>query len=353
MIDTSGVKPPKIIALDEEGFFILAGDVRLADPLEGKSLLKNLFMDERGGCWTTWDGETLLVEPFDKPLVAQQIEKTATEIYLLAHYGYQTPIRLDSLCLDDWDRFHGLTQNNIPFVMSRKAQAEFFNLLDEFDDDSFTLWGKKYSTPPFYLDDSEASKTQFWTQRYSAQIKMNNNQAPWDLGAAHPALDAILPQIKINKCRILNLGCGRGHDAAYFAKLGHVVTGVDFSETAIQQAKEHYGSRTNLQWAVGDALSAKGFPPADLIFEHTLFCAIEPSKRKNLIQQWKRTLDERGHILGIFFVHPQRRGPPYGGSEWELRELLEKDFRLLFWKRWAFSPERRHGQELVVYAQKK
>jgi SAM-dependent methyltransferase len=338
---------PKIIALDEEGFFILAGGVRLTDPGEGTSLLQNLFMDERGGCWTTWDNETLLVEPFDKPLVGQQIEKTSNELFLLAPYGYKAVIRLESLCLDDWDRFHGLTKNNIPFVLSRKAQAEFFNCLEEFADDSFTLWGKKYPTPSFYINDSELSKTQFWTQKYS------DSQPPWDLGAAHPALDAILPQIKINKCRILNLGCGRGHDAAYFAKLGHVVTGVDFSETAIQQAKDHYGSRNNLQWAVGDALSTKGFPPVDLIFEHTLFCAIEPSKRKTLIQQWKRTLDERGHILGIFFVHPQRRGPPYGGSEWELRELLEKDFRLLFWKRWAFSPEKRHGQELVVYAQKK
>lgn len=338
----------KSIALDEEGFFVLANDVRLSDPAEGKALLQSLSMDEHGACWTRWDGETLLVEPFDKPLVAQQVHKTSKQILLIAPYGYQIPIRLETLCLDDWDRFHGLAENNIPFVLSRKAQAEFFNCVDEFDDDSFTLWGQKYSTPPFYLNDSDVSKTQFWTQKYTEP-----QAARWDLGSAHPALDAVLPQIKINKCRILNLGCGRGHDAAYFAKLGHVVTGVDFSETAIQQAQEKYGSSQNLQWAVGDALSAKPFSPVDLIFEHTLFCAIEPVKRKNLVQQWKRSLDERGHILGVFFVHPQRRGPPYGGSEWELRELLEKDFRLLYWKRWPLSPERRHGTELIIYAQKK
>ncbi len=338
--------PTKIIALDEEGFFILAGDVRLTDPHEGRALLQNLSIDDHGGCWTTWDGETLLVEAFDKPLVAQQIEKTASALHLIAPYGYQTAIRLDSLCLDSWDRFHGLTQNNIPFVLSRKAQAELFSVADDFDDDGITLWGKHYATPPFYFQSTDLNETSFWTERYS------HNTTPWDLGQHHPALDAILPQIKINKCRILNLGCGRGHDAAYFSKLGHVVTGVDFSETAIQQAKERYGSAPNLQWAVGDALS-KEFSPVDMIFEHTLFCAIAPTKRKNLVQQWKRALDERGHLLGIFFVHPKRRGPPYGGSEWELRELLEKDFRLLFWKRWAFSPERRQGTELVVYAQKK
>jgi SAM-dependent methyltransferase len=338
---------PKIIALDEEGFFILAGGVRLGDLREGKLLLQNLSMDEYGGCWTTWDGETILVEPFDKPLVAQQIEKTASEVYLLGAYGFRTAIRLETLCLDDWDRFHGLTQEDIPFVFSRKAQAEFFNAVDDFEDDSFTLWGQKYPTPPFYIDDDTAGETPFWSQKYS------DSQVPWDLGAAHPALNAILPQIKINKCRILNLGCGRGHDAAYFSKLGHVVTGVDFSETAIEQAKTRYGTSANLNWIVGDAFSPKGFPPVDLIFEHTLFCAIQPSQRKKLIQQWKRSLDDRGHLLGIFFVHPQRRGPPHGGSEWELREMLEKDFRLLFWKRWAFSPKGRHGKELVIYAQKK
>ena len=92
---------------------------------------------------------------------------------------------------------------------------------------------------------------------------------------------------------------------------------------------------------------------ADIIFEHTLFCAIAPEKRKELVRVWKNSLSDAGYLLGIFFVMPKRSGPPYGGSEWELRELLEPHFRLMYWKRWLHSPPRRQGTELVVFAQKR
>lgn len=326
----------------------MSDGIRLTDDTEGKKLLSRIKVDDNGGVWTDWDSVTMTVEPFDKPYVAQQIEKIDKKFFILLPYGFRCEVVLTSFCLDPWDRFHGLTVTNVPFVFTRKAQAEFFNIVDEFDDDSFTVDGKTYSTPDFYIENNEITQTNFWTEKYSA------DEAPrWDLNQHHPAIEAILPQIKINKCRILNLGCGRGHDAAYFARLGHVVTAVDFSDLAISQAQKKYAPLPNLTWQVGDALDPQGFPPSDLIFEHTLFCAISPKKRKTLVQQWKRSLDERGHLLGIFFVHPKRGGPPYGGSEWELRELLEKDFRLLYWKRWPLSPAHRIGTELVIYAQKK
>jgi SAM-dependent methyltransferase len=339
--------PQKTIALDEEGYFVLQDGVRLADPYEGISLLKKLRMTEEGGCWTDWNGESLLVEPFDKPLVAQQIIRNGNLFEILAPYSFTSQIVLESLCLDPWDRFHGLTVQKIPFVMTRKAQAEFFNLVDNYDDDSLTIAGRQYPTPPFYIENNEIQSTPFWNTKYQQASPR------WDLNQHHPAFEAILPQIKINKCRVLNLGCGRGHDAAYFAKQGHIVRGVDFSSTAIAQARDLYGSLNNLQFEEADALRPNGFTPADLILEHTLFCAISPQRRKDLILQWKRCLDDRGHLLGLFFVHPYRGGPPYGGSEWELREYLEKHFRLLYWKRWPLSPPQRQGTELVIYAQKK
>ncbi len=338
----------KFIAVDEEGYFVLQDGLRLTDPNEGRLLLQNLTINDHGTCFTKWGGDELVVEPFDKPLVAQQVQKIGNELQVIAPYDFTAPIKMSSFCLDTWDRFHGLTEKNIPFVLTRKAQAELFNLFDEFDDDSFTMDGKTFPTPLFYIENETLKGTSFWQQKYAA-----DEPPRWDLNQHHPALEAILPQIKINKCRILNLGCGRGHDAAFLANLGHVVTGVDFSLVALAQAKTRYGEQTNLKWIHGDALGEKPFSPADLIFEHTLFCAISPTQRKKLVQQWKRSLDEQGHLLGIFYVHTQRNGPPWGASEWELRELLEKDFRLLYWKRWPLSPGHRHGTELVIYAQKK
>ncbi|MBY0385159.1 methyltransferase domain-containing protein [bacterium] len=336
------------MALDEEGYFVLSDGIRLSDPVEGKKLLESLSIDDFGAVRTQWNHDSVIVEPFDKPLIAQQVEVRNSQLYLVAPYGFSAKIQIESFCLDAWDRFHGLTEaKNIPFVFSRKAQAEFFRLLDEYDDDSFTLFGKKYSTPDYYIDNTNVNQSTYWSQRYTA------NETGWDLGEPHPALQNVLPQLKLNKCRVLALGCGRGHDAAYFSQLGHIVTGIDFSANAIEDAQKKYGTNPLLRWQQADALALQNFPPVDLIFEHTLFCAIDPKKRKNLVQQWKRLLDDQGHLLGVFFVQPKRNGPPYGGSEWELRELLEKDFRLLYWKRWPLSPGVRNGTEIVVYAQKK
>jgi hypothetical protein len=45
--------------------------------------------------------------------------------------------------------------------------------------------------------------------------------------------------------------------------------------------------------------------------------------------------------------------PPFGATEWEIRERLKRSFNFLYWTRWKKSIPRRLGKELVVYAQKK
>ncbi len=336
------------LPLDEEGYFILNGGVRLTDEREGAGLLALMTLDENNACWTVWGGEKVLVEPFDKPLVVQQVSLTDKDLILHGPYSTTFTAELKTLCLDTWDRFHGLTrENGIPFVFTRKAQAELFRIAEDYDDDSITFFHKKYPTPPFYIENSEVSESSFWTQKY------REGQPRWDLQGPHPALPAVLPQLKLIKSRILVLGSGRGHDAAYLAKQGHVVTGIDLSELAVQEARAQYSEINNLTLETGNALSLPLENQYDIVLEHTLFCAISPLLRTDLVRQWKKALDVGGHLLGIFFVHPKRGGPPYGGSEWELRQLLEKDFRLLYWKRWTHSPEHRVGTEIVIYAQKR
>jgi hypothetical protein len=229
-------------------------------------------------------------------------------------------------------------------VFSRKAQAEFFNLLEDYDDDSITVNGKKLPVGRYYQERDDVNHRDFWAERYQT------NDHPWDLNGPHPAIEPILPQIKIVKSRITNYGCGQGHDAAFLASKGHIVTGVDLSAEAIENAKKTYGHQPNLNFVQDDVFKSRY--PCDLIFEHTLFCAISPNRRRDLVVRWHQSLEANGYLLGIFFVMPKRFGPPYGGSEWELRAVLEKHFRLLYWKRWEHSPQRRDGKELVVFAQK-
>ncbi len=340
----------KTIAIDEEGYFLLPSGARVSDPAYGKPLLNQLKIDPYGVLTSHYEGDPLIIEAFDKPLVALQIHKKNNGLEIQMPYEVYKTIELSSLCIDEWDRFHGLTQEGIPFVLSRTAQAELFNLVDDFSDDGITLNGQSIHTPSYYLSNNQVQNEKFWTQKYQASPSPS-----WDLDRPHPELKSFLQQLKINKCRILVPGCGLGHDAAFLAEQGHVVTAMDFSETAIKEAQKRYGHLEHINFVVADIFN----PPEiylksfDLIFEHTLYCAISPDQRDQLVHTYEKYLDETGHLLAIFFVVPKREGPYFGSSEWEVREKLQKRFKFYYWTRLKHSPDWRNGAELMVYAQKK
>lgn len=257
--------------------------------------------------------------------------------------------KLETLTLDEWDRFHGLTTDGIPFTFSRKSQDHFFSTLDEFDDDSITFNGKRIEISPWFSPKAPVEQESFWSNIYRTETPK------WDLGKPSPALTEMLTRIKPPKSRVLVLGCGGGHDAAYFAQQGHVVTAVDISPEAIMRAKQNYGSLSNLKFIESDIFNLpedlnENF---DLVFEHTCYCAISPKRRNDLIKVWKRMLHAQGQVLGVFFAMERRHEPPFGGTEWELRERLRKSFQFIFWGRYHTSIDRRNGKELIVFAQKK
>lgn len=58
-----------------------------------------------------------------------------------------------------------------------------------------------------------------------------------------------------NSLRLLDLACGKGRHAAAAAELGHDVVGLDLSPNSIAQAKERYGTRSNLRFVQADMRS--------------------------------------------------------------------------------------------------
>lgn len=335
------------IAIDEEGLPRL-GEIRVTDADFGREILQNLHRNDNGSFKSTAYGTTYFIEAFDDPLVVQTLERKDDRFTLNFPYGWQAELNPESLVLDEWDRFHGRTASDIPFVFSRKAQALFFDALDEFDDESITVGGRRHVLPT-WLPESSQEDPGVWEQRYQSR------DTAWDLAAPAPALADMLPRMKWPKSRVLVLGCGRGHDAAFFASQGHLVTGVDLSETALKEAREIHGERPHLRWLQADALNLPKELEGkfDVVFEHTCYCAIPPERRGDLVRSWLKALTPKGHLMGVFFVNDRRDGPPFGGSEWEVRERLRKHFDFRFWGRWKNSPPRRHGTELFVFAERK
>lgn len=154
-----------------------------------------------------------------------------------------------------------------------------------------------------------------WENRYQL------GETPWEKGQAAPPLVEFLTThapIAWGEGPVLVPGCGFGHDVRALAEYGLPVLGLDLSPTAIEAAKtypqadaESYelGNFLDPAWPSGRHFSA--------IWEHTCFCAIDPSDRSIYVAAAARCLPTGGLIAGVFFLTPfdhgsDRVGPPHG-----------------------------------------
>jgi SAM-dependent methyltransferase len=338
---------PKIAIL-EHGEMLFNGEP-ISSPELALYFMNSLKLETNGVySMTSADQEIFVVENFDHPIIVQSLELKKKKLQMTAQYGLKFEIEIASLQLDSFDRILGLCPNGIRFVLNAKAQDQLFNLCDSFDDDSLTISGEQYflETPWQAKDEVDDSPT-FWNQSYE------NRSAAWDMNQVHPQIEVLWPRLKLAKSRVLILGCGKGHDANFVASQGHSVTAVDFSPVALAQAKAKYPD-SGIHWVEHDALNlpTEWNADFDLIIEHTLFCAIDPELRADLVKSWRRCLAPRGQLMGVFFVNEKPIGPLYGTTEWELRKRLSPHFRFHLWGRAERSPENRENTELLILAQK-
>ncbi len=121
--------PDRYLPIDEEGFFVFEHN-RVTDADVGRPLLDNLTAHEDGNRFvTSLNGQLAWVESFDEPLVARHVSAGDAEHGVLdLVYGAQAKFSYASLTVDEWDRFHGRSEKGVPFVFSRQAQMEFFEL---------------------------------------------------------------------------------------------------------------------------------------------------------------------------------------------------------------------------------
>jgi len=183
-----------------------------------------------------------------------------------------------------------------------------------------------------------------WEDRY------RTGDMPWEKGAAHPALVDYLKRAPV-RGRVLVPGCGTGHDVRAIAATADEVVGLDIAKSAVAMAKTHPvvgGER----YQHGDLFA---LPPAlcgafDAVFEHTCFCAIDPSNRVQYVAAVASALKPGGHLLAVFYLdpglEPGESGPPFGVTREELDALFSPRFELVReWKPAATYPGR-EGREI-------
>ena len=129
-------------------------------------------------------------------------------------------------------------------------------------------------------------------------------------------------------------GCGIGHDAHHLASSGYLTTALDLSPTAIGLARGKYPGIANLHFREGDFLQNPPEEKFDLVFEHTLFCAIDLDRRQDYACSLKDSLKPGGLFLAIhFFIPREQEEPPFGTDLEEVTDLFSPFLELR--KQWT------------------
>ncbi len=182
----------------------------------------------------------------------------------------------------------------------------------------------------------------YWEQRYQT------NDMPWEKGAASPGLvDFLAANLDLKRGTVCVPGCGTGHDAREFARAGFDVHGYDLAPSAIaiargtpstgsarteefsQRAERVLGAPIRLQFHLADFLHDEPPQKFDWLFEHTLFCAINPSERAEYVRAALRWLKPGGNYLAVNYFIPDTDGPPFGVAREEIWERFSPHFELL------------------------
>ena len=199
------------------------------------------------------------------------------------------------------------------------------------------LWHPK----PFYKN---TMSQEYWEQRYQTK------DMTWEKGAPSPGLvDFLAAHPELPRGTVAVPGCGTGHDVRAFAQAGFAACGIDLAPSAIALAKE----RTQAAgWQATFELSdfLRDEPPNlfDWIFEHTLFCAIQPPERDAYVRAVLRWLKPGGTYLAVNYFDCGPDGPPWPTNRAEQVERFAPQFKLLAdWTPRSFP--NREGKEQMFW----
>ncbi len=156
-------------------------------------------------------------------------------------------------------------------------------------------------------------------------------EMPWYEKNLDLDLEYQINSMNLTQGKFLDLGTGPGTQAIQLDKLGFEVTGSDISKNAIEKAKQ---LSSNVSFVVDDILNSS-FPDDsfDFILDRGCFHVLEPSLRKDYLNQIKKILKDDG-ILFLKVMSIEEKGlpkdeGPYRFSQQEVIDTFEKDFEII------------------------
>lgn len=187
-----------------------------------------------------------------------------------------------------------------------------------------------------------------WETRYQTK------DMPWEKGEPSPGIvDFLADHPGLPQGTVCVPGCGTGHDVRAWARAGFAAEGYDLAPSAVCLAQEKSREEGLApKFHLADFLIDEPQQRFDWLFEHTLFCAINPGRRDDYVKAVLRWLKPGGNYLAVNYLIPDEDGPPFGTTHAELWERFSPHFDLL--AEWVpRSYPNRVGLELMLWWQLK
>lgn len=144
----------------------------------------------------------------------------------------------------------------------------------------------------------------------------------WEIGHVQPALAAVADRIRGS---VLDVGCGTGDAALYFAARGHDVYGIDFVPEVIAQAQSKAAAhRLDVCFLALDALALKELPRQfDNVLDSGLFHVLSDDDRSAYIAALHYVLKPNGRLWLLCWSDQE---PPKPGPRRVSRRELQDAF---------------------------
>lgn len=194
---------------------------------------------------------------------------------------------------------------------------------------------------------NSVSQAEFWQQHYE------QNSINWDMGQVSPPLKAYIDQLpeSAKTQKILVAGAGNAYEVGYLHEQGfNNVILVDFAPAPIAAFAKRYPNFPAEHLVCADffTLSPEHYQ-FDWVLEQTFFCAIDPTRRDDYVQQMTTLLKPNGKLVGLLFDKDfGNNQPPFGGSIEEYRQRFAPFFDIEIMQPCYNSHPARQGSELFI-----
>jgi SAM-dependent methyltransferase len=163
---------------------------------------------------------------------------------------------------------------------------------------------------------------------------------PWDIGRPQAEFVRVAREGGI-RGRVLDVGCGTGENAIFFAGLASEAWGVDLAPLAIQKARAKALERkAQVKFEVGDALRLEKLGRKfDTVTDCGLFHTFSDEERKRFVESLGKALESTGtyHMLCFSDTEPEDWGGPRRVSRDEITGSFGRGWKVNYIREARFS----------------